>query len=144
MTEEERLAWIDHLQRDAGEGRERIRQRQEAREADPALEQDWLMAEVEQRDAGLVFKEHDNGALDSAPEPEPVRSYDDVVAEAIGIVAAELRREWREERSAEVAVLKQEIAELRGQVSALLALLGQKSVGKVIDLPSWWRAKDVG
>jgi hypothetical protein len=66
-----------------------------------------------------------------------------VMVEAIGIVAAETRKEMLQERDAAIAPLKAEIAELRGQVSALLTLLGQKSVSKVIDLPSW-RAKDVG
>ena len=63
-------------------------------------------------------------------------------------VIVELRKEWREERDEAIAPLKAEIselkarldvAELKGKLDAVLALLGQKELksAEVIDLPHW-------
>src|SRR5262245_61365516 len=73
-----------------------------------------------------------------------IRNERQVMAQAMGEVVAETCKELRQERDAVIAPLKAEIAELRGQVTALLTLLGgQKSASKVIDLPAW-RARDAG
>jgi hypothetical protein len=68
-------------------------------------------------------------------------------------VIVELRKEWREERDEAIAPLKAEIselkarldvAELKGKLEAVLALLGQKEFksAEVVNLPNW-RRKDV-
>jgi hypothetical protein len=73
------------------------------------------------------------------PVPEPEQAFTEAQADAIAYVIVELRKEWREERDEAVAPLKAEIAELKGKVDALLALLGQRSpkAADVIDLPDW-------
>src|SRR6516225_3019500 len=89
----------------------------------------------ETEDAGLIYKEYDNNALPAGSEGDadevsdaPPGIFgdwrDQALAEAMGICLAETRKEMRAERAAEIAPLKTEIAELRGQVSALLTMLG--------------------
>jgi len=122
----------------------------------------------------LLYRVTDNNALQAPAAAAEEQNWDgwnrwikahilnerQVMAQAMGEVVAETCKELRQERDAVIAPLKAEIAELRGQVTALLTLLGhQKSVSsnasgvalratpenepKVIDLPAW-RAKDVG
>jgi hypothetical protein len=95
-------------------------------------------------------------AADAAPSDDELSSADllsEALLDAGGRVIADLRREWRREleimqaksreiiatleRDRERDPLKSEIAELRGQVSALLALIGgDKSMsGEIVDLP---------
>jgi len=99
-------------------------------------------------DPGLVYKEYDNSEPASAPrlDAEPSDGdWRDTVAEAMGIVIAETRKEMRAERAAEIAPLKTEIAELRGQVSALLTMLGAGDKAKdasIIALPNWRKRTD--
>jgi hypothetical protein len=81
------------------------------------------------------------------PEPAPVPPppptlnaaallEDPLVVEAIGAALAHERKRAREERREEISALEKQIAELRGQVSTLLALLGKEN-SKVVDLPTW-------
>src|SRR5262249_25526905 len=79
------------------------------------------------------------------PDPEPDReAFTDQQADAIAYVIVELRKQWREECAAAIALLKAEIAdlkgklnavaELKGKVDALLTLL-QRVKAEVISLP---------
>ena len=81
--------------------------------------------------APVVLEYRDN----SAPATDPA------LVEAIGRVIGGERVRARKERAEEVAALQTEIAELRGQVTALLTLLGSKDgEGKIVDLPKLaWR-----
>src|SRR5262245_23278639 len=69
----------------------------------------------------LEYRTYEN----SAPAA-PVITEKDVWVKAIGAALGRERKLAREERAKEVASLQTEIAELRGQVSALLTLLGSK------------------
>src|SRR5262249_54524267 len=79
----------------------------------------------------------------SEPEPEPFyepQAFNELQADTLAHLINELRDEWRKDHAVE-------IAELRGQVSALLTLLGQKMGNVPIDtkteaevvelLPNW-------
>lgn|SRR5262245_63120497 len=79
----------------------------------------------------LEYKTYEN----SAPTP----TEEDMWVKAIGAALAKERARAREERAKEIAALETQIAEPRGQVSALLTLWGSK--GKVVDLPklAWER-----
>jgi len=91
-------------------------------------------------DDELVLKVMED-ATPPAAEPEPFNeAQSDVLAH---IIAIQQDRECNDREKA-IAPLKIEIAELRGQVSALLTLLGQKEFksAEVIDLPDW-RKRDV-
>jgi hypothetical protein len=85
-------------------------------------------------DAGLVLKTTDNALL-PAPQPEPApfdeatstapNFFDDVerneeFADTMAVLLNELRKEWQRDHAVE-------IAELRGQISALLTIVGQKA-----------------
>jgi hypothetical protein len=83
-------------------------------------------------DAGLVLKTTDNALL-PAPQPEPSYEatstapnfFDDIerneeFADTMAYLINELRKEWQRDHAVE-------IAELRGQVSALLTIVGQKA-----------------
>jgi hypothetical protein len=163
----ERLNLIDKLRAESAAGRERIRQRQEARERDPCLEHDHLMAEasepqrkplVQKSDtADLVYRVHENDALLPAAAGEPAASEDwsgwdrwlgahlgiarrdllDTVSKALGEIIGTERAAMRQERDAEMLKLRAELAELKGRVDTLLGLLTK---GDVIDLPrGGWR-----
>jgi hypothetical protein len=111
--------------------------------------------------ADLLFKTCANepapaAVADSKPSDAEL-SDADLLSEALidvgGRVIADLRREWRRElevmqaqsreiiatleRDRERDPLKAEIAELRGQVSALLSLIGgdKSKSGEIVDLP---------
>jgi hypothetical protein len=92
---------------------------------------------VRQKAAPVVLDDN------SAPiAPAPVSTIDEpALVAAIGAALARERKLAREAREKEIAPLQTEIAELRGQVTALLTLLGRKDgEGKVIDLPQpAWR-----
>ena len=114
--------------------------------------------------AGIIYKEYDNSALPpAAATAEGEQDWSgweawmaghlaverehmlDSLAEAMGICLAETRKEMRAERAAEIAPLKTEIAELRGQVSALLTMLGAGDKAKdasIIALPNWRKRTD--
>ena len=131
MDASERIAHIQQLQREADEGRERIRRRQEERESNPELEHDFIMAEAAetqrrapvQREApagALVYRErHD--ALVTVPEANADWSQweawlaghladlraevADTVSRAIGIAIATTRKEVEAQFKAESADL---------------------------------------
>jgi hypothetical protein len=145
MDASERIAHIQQLQREADEGRERIRRRQEERESNPELEHDFIMAEAAetqrrapvQREApagALVYRErHD--ALVTVPEAnadwsqweawldghlEVLRSeVADSVARAIGLVIASTRKEIEAKFKAEIADLRRAVAERDERAKAL-------------------------
>jgi|SRR5215471_5229990 len=101
----------------------------------------------ESDDAGLIYKDYDNGALEHAPHPAPEQDWSGwerwlrghldnervVIAQAIGEVIAEERESARQERDAELLKLRSEIAELRGKTDALLSMLQMKG-GDIVDL----------
>jgi len=74
----------------------------------------------------------------NAPTPAPAGPSEDellaALGEALGIAREQIRKELRAEHAAELAGLKNEIAELRGQVGVLLNLLSG-SKGDVVALP---------
>jgi len=126
MTRDDRLDLIDELQRKADEHRAEIERRQEARERDPALMDDFLRSEREAAaepiggapvsaapDAGILHRDYYAAA---SPEPEPsapAPSYDDLTY-AIGRVVSELRREYRKK----IGRLETEMKALRREVDA--------------------------
>jgi len=67
----------------------------------------------------------------NARTPAPAGPSEDemlaALGEALGIAREQIRQELRAEQTAELAALKNEIAEVRGQVAALLALVGTKA-----------------
>jgi hypothetical protein len=90
----------------------------------------------------LVFKVLED-ATPPAPEPEP-EPFDEAQSDVLARVIAMVQDREHDEREKAIAPLKIEIAELRGQVSALLMLVRQKECksANVIDLPDW-RKRDV-
>src|SRR5262249_27400079 len=105
-------------------------------------------------DAGLVYKEFDNGALAPAPQADAdwsgwerwLRAHlnierggllDALKKDLVNIIA-EKRRVTRQESEAEILKLKSEIAELRGRLDMMVNLMTK--TGDVIDLPrGGWR-----
>jgi len=138
VTREERLALIDKLQRDAGEGRQRLAERVAKREADPAAMQDWLMADSDE----IVHKEY---APEIIAADEAQAGWEawlrasltieraeilDTVTQALGEVIAAIRNEHEAaliERDRKIANLEGELREMKGMLGATLQLLGQKS-----------------
>jgi hypothetical protein len=136
-----------------------------------AEDRQWLaqyLAQVrspasESDDDGLVYKDHDNAALQPAPATE-AEAQDwsgwekwlrghldneraemlDLLAKAMGEVIAEERAAARRERDTELLKVRAELAELRGRTDTLLGLL-QTKTGGVVDLPRgfWRRDRDV-
>jgi hypothetical protein len=141
VTPEERLDWIDRLQREAAEGRARVEERRRQREenpldyleaADARLTQDpsdlHFTAPTEPLEGqGSAYTRRGNGAgnaLQPAPAPssaDEAGDWRDAVAEGIGLACEELRREFERE----LAVLKNENAEIRGMLGAALTMLGK-------------------
>ena len=78
----------------------------------------------------LLFRTQHNSAPTAAPETRLGDYLFQVLAE---LVAAERDRQ-RRELDETLQPLRRELAELRGQISAALAVLGGKS-GEVVDLP---------
>jgi DNA repair exonuclease SbcCD ATPase subunit len=121
VTRDERLDMIDRLQREADEGRERIRQRQEQCEHDPVAAAHDLAQMMDAEPVGrppvsendepeVIYKDFTNAPLDPTPEPAampPPGVTPEAIAEGIGEVAFELRRE-----------LRAEISELRRRLDA--------------------------
>jgi hypothetical protein len=72
----------------------------------------------------------------SAPAPGPSeRELVEVIGECFAIERRKLGETLRAEQIAELATLKSEIAELRGQVGVLLNLLSGGTKGDVVALP---------
>jgi hypothetical protein len=101
-------------------------------------------------DAGLVLKTTDNTLL-PAPQSEPEPSGEefcfsseqfDCLADGLDAVLKHEEDRTRAEQKAAIAPLEREIAYLRGQLDAVLGLLGKSlpvpeaKAGEVIDLPS--------
>jgi len=154
----ERAARILELQEQAEAGRQRIAERQAAREADIFAFDDLVRSEPvgtplmqkSDRDAGLIYKERDD-ALAPAPEAEPPPSDDGpTLGEAVvKLAGATDRRFERLERK--LAEVQGENRELKGMLGAALVMLGQSAKGyshgtnnsEVIDLPSLRKPRDV-
>jgi hypothetical protein len=83
----------------------------------------------------LVYKTHAEAepAAPAARDPwnewlqAALDQYDLVVGEAVGLILNDERVQQQQEREKELEPIKRELAELRGQVSALLALLQGKA-----------------
>jgi hypothetical protein len=147
MTKDERLDLIDRLRRENDEGRERIRQRQEERESNPELEQDYLLAErpgasplvTREAPQGIRYRQHENNAPAPAPSGDTAWSAWEgwlnghlnilrqemagIVSEAIGIALAETRKEVEAEFERKLAALRTENAELKGRLGEVFAKL---------------------
>jgi hypothetical protein len=163
---------IDQLQASAAEHRAELERRESEREADPCAMQDHLLAEhaaseairsspvSETASTGLVYKDYDNGALQSAATPDATASSEEPILEGTqkqweDWLRSRLYNELREltdavkedlqtmgaslhERETETAALKTEVAELKGKVDVLLNLVCKG--GDIIDLPrGGWR-----
>jgi hypothetical protein len=104
-------------------------------------------AYVQRNDSGndLIFKDNEDAlvtaaapALDGFIDDGP--PFDEAQSETLAHLINELRAEWHRDHAVE-------IAELRGQVSALLTLLGKSNnllyskTADVIDLPDWRRKR---
>ena len=104
---------------------------------------------------GLLFRDNQD-ALVSRPATEQFDenyqspNFTDVQLDTIAYVVSALRQETRDERDQALAPLEREIADLKGQLDAVLRMGGispakpreSKSGGSVIDLPNW-RRRDV-
>jgi len=103
-------------------------------------------------DAGLIYKEYDNGALMPAAEPDTAPSeaglwsdeFVKTLADILDDVEQRMRREWKHEIEREITVLRNENAELRGFLGGLLAAIGPRTEdvpksGQIVDLPAWRR-----
>src|SRR5262245_47071122 len=118
-----------------------------------AEEREWLAAYkarssvTETRVAGLIYKEYDNSVPAAPAQSEYdwsgweawLRGHLDneraVFTEALGEFGYELRKEWQQERDAELLKLRAEVAELKGRVDTLLSLVTKG--GEIVDLPDW-------
>jgi hypothetical protein len=132
-------AWTDEDRHALAEAcREHDRMMEEAREP---VGEPYVMREASM---ALEYRVTDNNALAAAPPPFPTASRDEgwnswwreswsahvederkVVAEAIGNVAFELKRELQAEYEAALVERDQKIAELRGQNIEIQGLLGR-------------------
>jgi hypothetical protein len=148
MTREDRLERIDRLARENADSRDHIAERERQREADPALEQDHLMASALSQP----------GTMDAAPSGEVIykryhrseavqtehdwsgweawlrKNLDNertqtlaIVTEALGIAIAETRKEVREEMRTEMRTLAAENRELKGLLGDVLARFDENS-----------------
>jgi len=131
--------WTDEDRRELAELC-RVHDRMMAEHA--ASERQEALVQKSDAEEELVFKVIED-ATPPAPVPEP-EPFDEVQLDVLARVIAMEQDHEHEEREKAIAPLKTEIAELRGQVSALLTLLGQKEFksADVIDLPDW-RKRDV-
>ena len=164
MTKDEREALIERLQAENAESVAHIAEREGERESNPAAMQDWLLADKRvtggpksygepmgappvQKSNGndLVYRTTANGAQATAARPDTAAIYShddsDALAQAMAEVIVETRRELRHEMQREVAILRNENAELRGMLGAVLTMLGKSAnfsdskTDDVVDLP---------
>jgi hypothetical protein len=145
VTRDERLDLIDRLKRENDEARERLRQRQEEREQNPELMDDYLRecdrepvrAVYVEREAsaGLLYREHHNEALQAAPVADAgasdwntwfsrswenhIKAERQVVAEGIGEALLETRKELRQEHAAALVERDRRISALESEVREL-------------------------
>jgi hypothetical protein len=125
MDAYEKRALIEQLQEKSEAGRAEISRREQEREDNPALMQDYLMArDYSAPDAGLEYKDFENPPL---PNTQPATYLDQpcfTEAQADSICELVVRYYKRECKQREQALepLKQRIAKLEGQISVLLAL----------------------
>ena len=103
----------------------------------------------ESDDDGLVYKDYDNSALQPAYEPEP-EGFTEYQRDVLVEVIAELRAEWQEAIDRRFAALKNENAELKGMISTVLQIIGeklgncttvQKPESEVVELLPNWRKR---
>jgi hypothetical protein len=142
MTRDERLDLIDRLRAEADAGRERIAERERARESDPIAFDDWCraersvepirsapMAETELPD--IIYRTYAPDAPEPAPEPETAAFDEAALLETVarGSAEAVMTLIQRERRTYDrrIATLEGELREVKGMIGSVLALLGQKS-----------------
>jgi hypothetical protein len=128
----DRLQRIDQLKAEAAAGRERIRQRQQQREADPIAMSDYLRRKqsdipngnitVVEREAGaLVFKQRDDALVTATTDAENQKGWDlwlrrhldNERAEVFDIIARQMAEFAYEYLAEKLAPLKTEIADLK-------------------------------
>jgi hypothetical protein len=145
MDRTERLERIKELKEEADAGRQRIAERQAARESDPFSEQvadarftrdggDLIYTEPTTAgdDPEVIYKVYDNSEQASTQGAE---DWTDVVAKVVGTVTAHERLALRKE----LTKRDEKIAKLEAQVEMLVALLGKTKSADVVDLPDWRR-----
>lgn len=144
MDRDDRLELIALLHEETAKARAELERRAAEREADPALEQDWLMADEPRRSppvrksgpAGIMHRD----AVENAPAAAPVtEELDwsawerwmrahlkneradllDFLAMALGDVFAEERAATRNERAAEATDRNAELAKLQIEIDEL-------------------------
>jgi hypothetical protein len=144
----DRLERIAQLKQEADDGRAELARRAAEREADPVLQQQWLMASepirrapMRENDDGLalVYRTQDD-ATSPVPEPEPVPSDTDAAVDNL-IETADLIQD-------QVDRLKRENIALKAKLDVVLTLLGKSDTlsnakaADVIDLPDWRKRAD--
>jgi hypothetical protein len=161
MTNEERLDWIDRLQRENAEARDRIAARERQRLEDPLgfdhpadrrltgdpadlaygepLEAEGGPYARRGGGAGLLYRMGPENAPAPASQPAGAPSSDglsldaDAVAQAIADALFETRAELRREFARELAILKNENTELKGMLGAVLAIIGKSGTLSTLD-----------
>ena len=152
MTRDERLDRIAELKASNEQLRAEREARQLARDADLFAFDDHLRAERSaeperspymqrnDRAGGLVYKRMDD-ALQRAPEPPDWSAWErwlqahldnlrEEMAAALGKATMALLQEERSRFEREIAILKNENAEIRGMLGAALQLLGKSKLWK--------------
>jgi hypothetical protein len=141
---ERRQSLIELLREENAEARRELARRKLARESNPTLMHEWLMASepmgaalMRKNDnpAGLVFKTSEHAML-PAPQPEPA-PFNEAQVDVMAHVINGIRDEWQHEhaaymadRNVELARLQVEIDDLRGQLNSLLRKSENATVAK--------------
>jgi len=147
----DRLERIAELKRQADQGRERIRQREEERERNPNAMQEHLLADAritknptdycfsdpigelpvsKTDEPAIIYRRYDGNASAPAPEPEPEPSDDDdEFADAFDRFS-EATADALVDDARRIAELERANAELKGRVDMLVELIGQKKLWK--------------
>jgi len=161
MTRDE---MIEQSRRRAEELRADIERRAAERERDPAAMQDWLLADAEPIEAPpvsenelphIIYRDFDGGALTPGSEPDMPPDFsgwekwldghlaimrkailDDVARGTAQATMTLIQRE-RARFERELAILKNENAEIKGMLTSALMLLGQKETkaADIVELP---------
>jgi len=146
MTKDERLDRIAELKASNDQLRAEREERQRARDADPFAFDDWLRAEhsaepepkayVQRNDAGegLIYKRMSDALQPAEPDWSGWEAWlqghleilREQMAAAIGKATMMLLQEERIRFERELAILKNENAEIRGMLGTALQLLGQQ------------------
>lgn len=141
MTPLERLERIAELRQKADAGRERIRQREEARERDPTLMQDWLMADACEPQPsppvsaapppGIVHRDYGGDATLPPSEPVSAASEGESDLDEYSCGIAEFVVTWCNHklasRDARINILEEEIVALKRSIRELAILKSENA-----------------